>query len=112
METAAVSPETALEPAYPVSLGVKRPETSNRLWAFPLLGIVIKYIILIPHFIVLYALFIVTALAHLVIWIPVLLSGQYPNWSFQLNGGFTLWSARIYAYIMGLTDRYPPFSFS
>jgi hypothetical protein len=103
-------PEFSME--SPGDIVIERPETSNRLWAFPLLGIVVKSIILIPHFIVLYVLAIVVGLAHLVIWIPVLLTGQYPNWGFSLSRGYTLWTARLYAYFLGLTDAYPPFSMS
>jgi hypothetical protein len=42
----------------------------------------------------------------------VLFTGQYPSWAFQLVVGTYLWSTRVYAYFLGLTDRYPPFSFS
>ena len=96
--------------AYPVQLTVARPESSNRLWAIPLIGICIKAIILIPHFIVLYVLAIVLGISHLVIWIPVLFAGKYPDWAFGLNAGFVHWWMRVILYIYGLTDRYPPFS--
>src|SRR5437868_3681392 len=98
--------------AYPVQLTVARPESSNRVWAIPLIGICIKDIILIPHFIVLYVLGLVVGVCQLVIWIPVLFTGSYPDWAFGLVAGTTLWSVRVYSYLLGLTDRYPPFSFS
>jgi Domain of unknown function (DUF4389) len=87
-----------------------RPESSNRWWAFPLFGFLVKGIILIPHFIVWYVLAIAVSVCQLVIWIPVLSTGQYPSWAFTLNGGFMLWTARLFGYALGLTDRYPPFS--
>jgi hypothetical protein len=75
-------------------------------------GAFVKFIILIPHLIVLYVLGIVVGLCMLVIWIPVLFAGQYPQWAFRLVAGTTLWTMRVYAYLAGLTDSYPPFSFS
>jgi Domain of unknown function (DUF4389) len=103
-------PEFAMQ--APGDVDFVQPETSNRLWAIPLLGIVVKYIILIPHFIVWYVLAIITGLAHLVIWIPVLFSGSYPDWGFNLTKGLVVYSARLFGYMVGLTDRYPPFSMS
>lgn len=91
---------------------IPRPEFSSRFFAIPLLGIFVKMIILIPHFIVLYVLGIVVALCQLVIWIPVLFTGSYPNWAYQLVSGYILWATRVYAYVLGLTDSYPPFAFS
>src|SRR5690348_16825521 len=60
---------------YPIVLGTGRPVSVNRFWAIPIVGALVKVIILIPHFIVLYVLGIVSGLAHLIIWIWVLLNG-------------------------------------
>jgi hypothetical protein len=90
----------------------ERPETSSRFWAIPIIGVTLKFIILIPHYIILYVLGIVAGICQLVIWIPVLFTGQYPGWAFTLNAGLTLWTTRVYAYTLGLTDQYPPFSMS
>jgi hypothetical protein len=96
----------------PADVMIERPASSSRFWAIPIVGAFIKYIILIPHFVVLYVLSLVVGVCQLVIWIPVLFTGQYPAWAFQLVVGTYLWSTRVYAYLLGLTDRYPPFSFS
>lgn len=84
----------------------------NRFWAIPLVGATVKYIILIPHLIMLYVLGIVVSLINLVTWIPVISGGRYPLWGYQLVGGWIRWSARVMAYWFGLTDQYPPFSLS
>ena len=42
----------------------------------------------------------------------VLFAASYPNWAFTLVAGTTLWGVRVYAYLLGLTDRYPPFAMS
>ena len=103
-------PPFSMEPGEGVS--IERPESSSRFWAIPIIGIAVKCIILIPHLIVLYVLAMVLSAAQLVIWIPVLFMGTYPSWAFSLVAGTTLWSIRVYAYLLGLTDRYPPFSMS
>src|SRR5260370_11600372 len=51
----------------PGDIVIPRPETSSRFWAIPIVGIFVKYIILIPHFIVLYLLGIVVGTCLLVI---------------------------------------------
>jgi hypothetical protein len=96
----------------PGDIRIERPDSSSRFFAIPVIGILVKEIILIPHLIVLYLLGFVVGICQVVIWIPVLFTGQYPEWAFQLVSGYTLWSARIGAYFLGLTDSYPPFSFS
>src|SRR5947209_1307193 len=70
----------------------------------------VKLIILIPHLIILYVLGIVVGLSQLVIWIPVLFTGHYPDWGFSLTAGYVRWLIRLQAYIYGLNDAYPAFS--
>src|SRR2546421_328295 len=98
--------------SYPIVLSTGKPVAVGRFWAIPIVGILVKAIILIPHFIVLYVLGIVVGICQLVIWIPVLFAGEYPAWAYQLVSGYTLWTIRVYAYLLGLTDAYPPFAFS
>ncbi|MFI5269863.1 MAG: DUF4389 domain-containing protein, partial [Chloroflexota bacterium] len=80
-------------------------------WAVPLLGLLVKLVILIPHLIILSVLGSVLYVVVLVLWIPALFGGHYPTWGYQLVGGTIRWSTRVLAYLDGLTDRYPPFSF-
>jgi hypothetical protein len=89
--------------AYPIQLSVPPPASSSRFWAIPLVGIVVKAIILIPHFIVLYVLGMVVKVLQLVIWIPVLFGGHYPGWAFGLNGGFLFWYMRVTQFLYGIT---------
>lgn len=96
---------------YAVQVRMEIPPHNSRLWAFPVLGLAIKLLILIPHLIILYVLSAVVGIVMLVLWIPVLFGGKYPGWGYQLAGGTLRWSTRVLAYIDGLTDRYPPFSF-
>lgn len=95
--------------SYPVQVTIDQAASANRLWAVPLLGYAIKAVILIPHFIALTILMFAAALVQLVLWVPVLLTGHYPEWGYSLTSGTLRWGVRVTAYFFGLTDRYPPF---
>lgn len=94
---------------FPVRVTFDRPMQSNRFFAIPLIGLWVKEIILIPHFIALAVLGFVNLLVHLVAWIPVLFGGTYPTWAYSISTGTIRWSVRVFAYFLGLTDVYPPF---
>jgi hypothetical protein len=80
----------------------------NRFYAIPVLGYLVKYIMLIPHLIILYILSWVVSLMQLVTWIPVLTTGHYPSWGYTICGGFLRYTARVHGFMFGLTDNYPP----
>lgn len=94
---------------YPVDLVVTQPPQSSRFWAIPVIGMLVKVIIVIPHIIILYALMLVLEVLQLVVWIPVLFGGQYPSGLFGYATGVLRWSVRLQAFLFGLTDQYPPF---
>jgi len=48
--------------------------------------------------------------AQSILWIPVLFGGKYPLWGYVLVGGLLRWTCRVSAFLLGLTDQYPPFS--
>lgn len=85
-------------------------ETQNQLWGIPILGVLVRLIALIPHLIVLALLGVVVAILSLFTWVPVLLNGRTSDWVVRWIGGFYRWSARVSAYALLLTGRYPPFS--
>ena len=84
-------------------------ETSDRLSVF-LRGIFGFIYVLIPHGIVLYFLIIVTSLISFLAWWIVLFTGRYPKDMFNFVLNVQQWSSRLGAYLMYLTDVYPPFS--
>ena len=92
------------------------PQWHNRFWAIPVLGIVVKIILLIPHMLILgilgYVVGIVATVLALVTWIPVLFGGRYPSWGYDADRWLRMrWNTNANAYLYGLTDRYPPFRF-
>jgi hypothetical protein len=98
--------------AYPVNISYDRAATINRLWGIPLVGAAVRWVLLIPHFVVLFGLALVAAFQLLFTWIPILLLGRFPGWGYRWIGGLMAWTARVQAYATLLTSTYPPFSLS
>ncbi len=70
----------------------------------------VKWFLAIPHFLILFFLWIVAFFAVVVAWFAILFTGQYPRGLFDYVVGVGRWSLRVYAYAFLLvTDRYPPF---
>lgn len=93
---------------YPVDLQVDYPETSSRGWAAATIFL-IRFIALIPHFIVLLILGFVTGITFLVAQVIVLFTGSFPAGLHDFMSGVVRWQARVYCFALGLTDKYPPF---
>ena len=70
----------------------------------------IKWLLLIPHFIVVALLFLVGIFVWLYAVVAVVVTGQFPHGAFNYLVGVARWSARVTAYLLLMTDRYPPFS--
>jgi hypothetical protein len=71
----------------------------------------VKWLLAIPHYIVLFFLAIAAFFAVVIAWFAVLVTGRYPRSLFNFIVGVGRWSLRVDAYTCLLvTDRYPPFS--
>ena len=71
----------------------------------------VKWLLAIPHVIVLVVLAVVAIFAIFIAWFAVLFTGRYPRALFDYVVGVARWGLRIQAYaILLVTDRYPPFS--
>jgi hypothetical protein len=71
----------------------------------------VKWILAIPHYVVLIVLLIGAIVAVVVAWFAILITGRYPQPLFDYVVGVGRWSLRVSAYAFLLvTDRYPPFS--
>ena len=88
----------------PAVVTIEDPGEMNR-W-LPL----VKWLLAIPHLIVLYFLGIAVFFVAIVAFFAVLFTGKWPEGLRDFVVGFARWYARVYAYLFFLTDRYPPFS--
>ncbi len=73
----------------------------------------VKWILAIPHYIILVFLAIALIVATIIAWFAILFTGRYPAGLFSFVVGVMRWENRVIAYAFVLvTDRYPPFSLS
>lgn len=99
-------PSTVDEQAVHLELDYPEVDRDLNRW-LPL----VKWLLAIPHYLVLFVLLIGAAAAILVAWIAILVTGHYPRVLFDYVVGVGRWSLRVGAYAFLLvTDRYPPFS--
>ena len=71
---------------------------------------IVKWILAIPHYIVLYILSLIVLVLSFIAWLSILIVGRYPRGMFDFTVGVMRWSNRVTAYAFVLTtDRYPPF---
>ena len=71
----------------------------------------IKWLLALPHYIVLFVLMIGVVVVTIIAWFAILFTGRYPKSLFDFVVGVSRWNLRVGAYATLLvTDKYPPFS--
>ncbi len=71
----------------------------------------VKWLLAIPHFLLLIVLSVAAFFAVVIAWFAILLTGRYPRGLFDFVVGVGRWWLRVQSYaILLVTDRYPPFS--
>ena len=92
-----------------VQLDFEYPEGDNAVnrW-LPL----IKWLLALPHWIIVSILWYVFLIVVVISWITIIITGKHPRGLFDFLVGYSRWAARTTAYAFLLTtDRYPPFRF-
>ena len=99
-------PSTDEEQAVHVQIHYPDVEKELNQW-LPL----VKWLLVIPHFIVLCFIMVGVIICTLLAWLTILFSGSYPKSMFDFVVGCLRWILRVDAYaILLTTDEYPPFS--
>jgi hypothetical protein len=71
----------------------------------------VKWLLAIPHFIVLFFLWIAAIVVVVIAWFAILFTGRYPRGMFEFVEGVLRWGQRVIGYaVLLVTDAYPPFS--
>jgi hypothetical protein len=71
----------------------------------------VKWFLAIPHYIILFFLFIAAFFCVIAAWFAIVFTGRYPRSLFDFVVGVHRWVNRVAAYAFLLvTDKYPPFS--
>jgi len=89
--------------AYPLRFDVDYPERLSRWLIF------VKWLLAIPHVIVLIFYGIAYYVTLIIAWFAILFTGRYPRGLFDFAVGLFRWSARVTAYAYLMRDEYPPF---
>ncbi|HEX7243448.1 MAG TPA: DUF4389 domain-containing protein [Longimicrobiaceae bacterium] len=90
---------------YPAELVLDVPEAQRDR-----LSVALRIVLVIPHLFAVWALGMAWALATVIAWFAILLTGRYPEPLYGFAVGVLRWNTRVEAYLLLLHDQYPPFS--
>lgn len=90
---------------YPASIEIPYPEGERNK-----LSVGLRIIYAIPHLIIVALLSLAWFVTGVIAWFALLFTGEYPEGLYNFGMGVMRWSIRVEAYVLLMTDVYPPFS--
>ncbi len=100
-----MEPAVPIGPAYPATYEVDDAGPIDRWRPF------VQWFLAIPHYVVLYALGIVSSVLAFVAWFVILFTGKLPEGLAGWQALFLRYTNRTYGYADFLREEYPPFTF-
>jgi hypothetical protein len=100
----AATPNAPPAGEYPIRFDVEYPEVLSRWKIF------VKWLLAIPHLIIVYLLGIVLNVMVLIAFFAILFTKKWPRGMFDFAVQIQRWTWNTYAYVFLLRDEYPPFS--
>ena len=92
---------------YAIRYEVAYPGRASR-WRL----VIWKFLTSIPHFLILFVLWLTLLVVAPIAWFAILITGSFPRGLHGYVSGVLRWGARVQAYVLSLTDEFPPFSLS
>ena len=89
----------------PVLIAVAEPAAQRRV------TVLFRLILAIPHYVALCALGFAATVVAFIGWLAALVTGRLPGFAVTYLSGYLRWYSRVGAYLLLLTDEYPPFAF-
>jgi len=89
----------------PVLVAVAEPARQRRV------TVAIRLVLAIPHLLALYFLGMAAFVVGILGWLGTLVTGRLPRFAAAYLSGYLRWYSRVGAYLLLLTDAYPPFAF-
>ena len=102
-------PPAAPAGGNPIEVTVTPERELSRLWGIPVFGIFVRWILAIPHFVVLWLLGLGFYVWVFLGWIPILVNGRVPGIAVKLLTEYIQRGARVGGYVAFLMPGgYPP----
>jgi hypothetical protein len=93
------------EAGYPAAVELPPlPVTRDRL------SVAFRPILVIPHALAIWVIGFAWCFTTIVSWFSILFTGRYPRALYEFGTGALRWTTRVEAYLLLLTDEYPPFT--
>ena len=93
-----------MDERLPVYLATRVPGERNRL------TVLVRLILAIPQYVVLFFVYLAALVVLVLGWFGALVTGRLPVFAREFLTGILRWATRVQAYVLLLTDEYPPFS--
>ena len=103
--TASSRPQGGTGTPGPVLVAVAGPAAQRRA------TVAVRFILAVPHLLALSFLAIAACVVLVIGWLGALVTGRLPRFAATYLSGYLGWYSRVGAYLLLLTDQYPPFAF-